>query len=126
VPEELYDYEVDPCALNNLIDDPQHEQLVQQYRAEMLAKMTAIDDPLTEQYSDLVAGPGDFDLDNDVDQEDFGRFQECISGSGTLYEPGCLRADFDKDNDVDLEDFVKFQACVTGPNVQLDKNCINQ
>ncbi|UCD30146.1 MAG: hypothetical protein JSV03_06660, partial [Planctomycetota bacterium] len=60
--------------------------------------------------------PGDFNHDGDVDQEDFGIFQACISGSGSLYAPGCADADLDKDSDVDLNDFTIFQSCMAGPN----------
>jgi len=60
---------------------------------------------------------GDFDYDNDVDQEDFGAFQACYSGSGTSYDTGCGDADYDTDNDVDLDDFIIFQSCVSGPNI---------
>jgi len=63
----------------------------------------------------LEVGPaGDFNNDNDVDQEDFGRFQMCLSGSGLPYASGCGEADFDLDNDVDLVDFGIFQGCMAG------------
>jgi hypothetical protein len=58
---------------------------------------------------------GDFDADNDVDQEDFGRLQACFSGSGTSSPPGCEDADFDLDGDVDQEDFARFISCRDGP-----------
>jgi arylsulfatase A-like enzyme len=125
VVEELYDYEVDPCALNNLVGDPQHAQVLQQYRNEMLAKMESISDPLTEIFADLISDPGDFDRDNDVDHEDFGRFQACLSGTGVQYGSDCRMADLDDDNDVDLDDFNIFYSCISGPNVPLDPDCAN-
>jgi hypothetical protein len=65
---------------------------------------------------------GDFaPKDGDVDQADFGRFQQCLAGSGTLVTPGCEDADLDGDLDVDLDDFGLFQACMSGPNV--DPGC---
>ena len=33
--------------------------------------------------------PGDFDTDSDVDQDDFGIFQRCYSGSGNPADPNC-------------------------------------
>jgi len=59
---------------------------------------------------------GDFEPDGDVDQEDFGQFQVCLSGNGVLYEPGCGPADFNLDGDVDGDDFTIFQSCMAGPD----------
>jgi len=67
---------------------------------------------------------GDFDADNDVDQEDFGYFQTCMTGNGNTqnsYE--CLDTLLDNDDDVDLSDFVIFQGCMSGANIPLDPNC---
>lgn len=55
VPEELYDYEVDPCALNNLAAEPQYSELLWQYRLEMQAKMQSTTDPLTATYAAYLA-----------------------------------------------------------------------
>jgi hypothetical protein len=62
------------------------------------------------------AAPADLDLDGDVDQSDFGRFQACLSGSGVAYGPGCQDADLDGNGSVDQDDFGLFQACVSGAN----------
>jgi hypothetical protein len=61
--------------------------------------------------------PGDMDGDGDVDQEDFGRFQTCLSGDGQGYPSGCASADLEGagDNDVDPSDFEVFKACMGGP-----------
>ncbi|UCD28515.1 MAG: sulfatase-like hydrolase/transferase [Planctomycetota bacterium] len=59
---------------------------------------------------------GDFDGDDDVDQEDFGHFQACFSGTGDLYGAGCKDADMDSDEDVDLVDFNIFHSCMAGAN----------
>ncbi|MHC4799080.1 MAG: hypothetical protein ACYTF1_20800 [Planctomycetota bacterium] len=59
---------------------------------------------------------GDFDLDLDVDHEDFGHLQACFSGDTRPYGPGCGDADLDTDGDVDLIDFGEFQACMGGAN----------
>ncbi|UCD28775.1 MAG: hypothetical protein JSV03_17140, partial [Planctomycetota bacterium] len=66
----------------------------------------------------------DFDNDGDVDQEDFGHFQKCMSGTGEPQnDPDCLDALLDDDDDVDLADFVIFQGCMSGPNIPADPNC---
>ncbi|MHC4445748.1 MAG: SGNH/GDSL hydrolase family protein [Planctomycetota bacterium] len=60
---------------------------------------------------------GDFDGDNDVDQEDFGHFQACMTGIGNPQnDPECLDARLDADGDVDLNDFTIFQNCMNGAN----------
>jgi len=57
---------------------------------------------------------GDFDGDNDVDQEDFGRLQGCLSGPGWLAPPGCEDADLDFDLDIDGADVMRFLECANG------------
>ena|GEM_PF-3135115 len=57
----------------------------------------------------------DFNGDDDVDQEDFGFLQECLSGSGVSPAAGCEDADLDDDGDVDVDDFSEFQDCMNGP-----------
>lgn len=46
VPEEFYDFEKDPCALHNLIDDPQYADQIKQFRAKMRQTMESTNDPL--------------------------------------------------------------------------------
>jgi hypothetical protein len=65
----------------------------------------------------------DFDCDHDVDQEDFGIFQACLSGDTRPYRSGCEKADLDPDGDVDLDDFSVFQSCMSGANQPPDPNC---
>jgi hypothetical protein len=67
----------------------------------------------------------DFDEDNDVDQEDFGRFQKCLSGDGVNYEQGCAPADLDSDEDVDQGDYILFRQCHFGPNVPVPAGCLD-
>jgi len=50
VPEELYHYEQDPCARNNLIDDPRYRDEIKRLQTEMLKVMEATDDPLLETF----------------------------------------------------------------------------
>ncbi len=68
--------------------------------------------------------PGDFDGDRDVDQEDFGHFQVCYSGSGQdQNDPNCLGAILDDDGDVDQGDFAVFLSCMSGADNPADPNC---
>lgn len=70
--------------------------------------------------------PGDLNDDCDVDQEDFGRFQACYSGSGiTQSSPACFGTRLDNDEDVDQEDVAIFIRCFTGPGVCGDESCLN-
>jgi hypothetical protein len=59
---------------------------------------------------------GDHDGDGDVDQEDFGFFQKCLTGSGGMITPGCEEVDLDADEDVDVHDFGIWQNCMGGPD----------
>jgi len=69
-------------------------------------------------FDDLRIGepliPGDFDGDEDVDQEDFGHLQECLSGDGVSVAPQCQNADLDPDGDVDQLDVSRFVECMGG------------
>ncbi len=68
--------------------------------------------------------PGDFDGDYDVDQENFGHLQECLSGPGIPQtDPDCYDARLDADDDVDQGDVAIFQACMTGANVPANPHC---
>ena len=70
------------------------------------------------------AGPGDFDRDGDVDQEDFGFIQTCLDAPFVVPgNPDCNQADFDGDTDVDQEDLTTFQDCMSGANVHADPGC---
>ncbi len=68
--------------------------------------------------------PGDHDLDGDVDQEDFGWFQTCLSGIDVpAASVPCLCADFDHDGDVDGGDVTTFAGCMLGPGNPADPGC---
>ena len=54
VPEEFYDYEADPCAQKNLIDDPKCAPEIARMRKAMLEKMVACNDPLLEKFKALA------------------------------------------------------------------------
>lgn len=67
----------------------------------------------------------DFDLDADVDLQDFNVFMACFNGPGRPYtavDP-CDRADTDADGDVDLTDFQVFMTCFNGPNHLPARSC---
>jgi hypothetical protein len=66
---------------------------------------------------------GDFDLDRDVDIEDFGILQQCFSGEIAQSNPACAGADFDGDLDVDDQDFALFASCLAGPNIPPGPEC---
>ncbi|GMU22049.1 MAG: hypothetical protein AMXMBFR13_21370 [Phycisphaerae bacterium] len=68
--------------------------------------------------------PGDMDLDLDVDQNDFGLFQVCYSGSGIPQDSAsCRKARLDADSDVDLNDLERFIACMSGANQPAEVTC---
>jgi len=70
---------------------------------------------------------GDFDLDGDVDQEDFGHLQACLTGPGmTQDEPACLSARLDGDDDVDQSDVQQLTNCWSGPDILADPACGDQ
>ncbi len=67
----------------------------------------------------LAPSPGDFDLDDDVDLNDFAGFQACFNGPNRPPAgPECDAANLDGDTagDVDLSDFGILQSCFNGPN----------
>ena len=65
----------------------------------------------------------DLDGDGDVDQEDFGLFQACLSGAGVEASPGCAHARFDDDSDVDYDDLIIFENCRTSAGVLASPTC---
>jgi len=68
--------------------------------------------------------PGDMDADDDVDQEDFGLFQACLTGASVPQEaPACAKALLDHDGDVDETDTAIFLGCMSGADVPADVYC---
>ena len=74
----------------------------------------------------------DFDLDGDVDSDDFIVFKGCAAGPARPYAPTCIlppdvsghiAADLDQDNDADSTDFGAFQRCYSGQGKAADPNC---
>ena len=67
--------------------------------------------------------PGDFDRDRDVDLEDFGRLQACLSGFGVPIRPGCEPANLNHDRSVAELDMDIFLRCLSGPGIPADPFC---
>ncbi|MHC4442891.1 MAG: N-acetylmuramoyl-L-alanine amidase [Planctomycetota bacterium] len=68
--------------------------------------------------------PGDFDGDLDVDHEDFGVIQHCLTGPAAgPPAAGCEITNLDRDSDVDQDDVIIFLGCMTGPNIPGDAAC---
>ncbi len=68
--------------------------------------------------------PGDFDLNGDVGDLDFQRFQLCITGPGITQDaPFCLPARLDGDTDVDLSDASIFWRCFSGSLLPAAPDC---
>ncbi len=65
----------------------------------------------------------DMDGDGDVDQEDFGLFQACLTVMGDPISPECLTADFDRNGLVNQSDHTVFIRCLSGPGVPADPDC---
>ncbi len=66
----------------------------------------------------------DYDRDSDVDQSDFGHFQNCLLGSAVAQtDPACQDARLDGDSDVDQADAVIFIRCYSGPGLAADAHC---
>jgi len=67
---------------------------------------------------------GDLDGDGDVDMEDFGRFQACLSGPTVpQLDPSCEDARLDDDADVDAGDANLFYFCLGAADIAADAGC---
>lgn len=65
----------------------------------------------------------DHDRDGDMDMEDFGWFQSCLTGAGKPQNaPECVDARLD-DEDVDSTDLLRFMACLGGAGVPASPTC---
>jgi hypothetical protein len=70
--------------------------------------------------------PGDMDSDGDVDQEDFGAMQNCLTGPfNPQNDSACQKARLDEDSDVDTDDVLIFINCLTGPGIPGNAACAN-
>jgi len=74
--------------------------------------------------SAMALSPVDFDRDGDIDQEDFGLFQPCLSGAFMEQtDPDCQAMTLDDDTDVDGDDLTLFLGCVSGSGMPPEVNC---
>ncbi|NOT01878.1 MAG: hypothetical protein HOP29_14785 [Phycisphaerales bacterium] len=62
----------------------------------------------------IVAIPGDFDADGDIDLVDFSVYVDCVTGPAPPAPPtqACSAADLDNDGDVDLINFAMWQRAI--------------
>lgn len=68
----------------------------------------------------------DFDDDGDVDNQDFGHLQACMTGlTVPVQDPACMGARLDSDSDIDQTDLAKFIDCVSGPDQPYDVTCLD-
>jgi len=68
----------------------------------------------------------DFDDDNDVDLDDFGHLQACLTGwMVPQTDPDCWDARLDADEDVDEDDFALFRSCLSGAACPMDPTCLD-
>lgn len=68
--------------------------------------------------------PGDMDRDGDVDMEDFGVMQACLSGSSVPQTmTACQNTKLDEDEDVDADDMRVFLGCLSAANTSADPAC---
>ncbi len=66
----------------------------------------------------------DYDVDGDVDIDDYAHLQECFTGDGfPQAAPECQNALHDGDEDVDAADLSLFLDCLSGANVAYDPDC---
>ena len=64
------------------------------------------------------------DMDDDVDMEDHGLFQACLTAPAVAQlDPACSNARLDADTDVDKEDTTLFLGCLSGANVTPPPAC---
>ena len=81
---------------------------------------------VTSNENTLTVRSPDFDRDLDVDQDDFGHLQACMSGPTIAQtDPNCQDADLDGDSeaDVDASDLALWLQCVTGADVARPPGC---
>jgi hypothetical protein len=71
---------------------------------------------IPDECTDCTTALGDGDGDCDVDLHDYALLQECFSGEGVPYGPGCQCFDADSNGNVDLNDVLLLQAQWGSPN----------
>jgi hypothetical protein len=91
------------------------------------AVATHVDDLVLIQLPAICGDPKmDIDTDGDVDQDDFGGYQACYTGTngGVPVEPAyCFCLDADDDGDIDQADLTAFEACASGAEIAANPAC---
>jgi len=72
-----------------------------------------------------ITQAADFDGDHDVDFDDFGVLQACMTGAAQTLIESCEDKDIDGDNDVDQSDFGFLQRCYSGTGQSANPDCAN-
>ncbi len=67
---------------------------------------------------------GDLDFDGDVDMDDFGILQRCLSATGLEKASSCWNADFDNDGLASQKDLAVFEQCRAGAGIPADPDCV--
>ena len=75
-------------------------------------------------YARIRLADGDFDVDGDTDQVDFGLFQSCL-GQTSVVPAGapCSGRDLNRDGQVNRTDLTLFRKCLSGPGVPPNPDC---
>jgi len=120
----------DPTRIKGSMRNPYASinEVIDAFRAsrDELSKGNIVYDFSTGSSYVLSIPPSDFDRDGDIDLEDFGRFQACLSGYLVPQnDPACAWAKLTGHNYVDHADMTLFQRCMSGANIPADPNCAN-
>lgn len=96
-----------------------------QYSATIrVAAPGAINSPRTISVDLSVTTPrADFDGDGDVDQDDFGHLQVCLSTVAGQITPECVDANLNDDTSVNQTDLLTFLNCFSGPDRPIPLDC---
>ncbi len=70
-----------------------------------------------------VFAPADWDEDGDVDQNDFGQLQRCLSGPAAPIGAECRSADLNGDGVVGALDIELLLTCQSGPSIRAALDC---
>ncbi|UCD28411.1 MAG: immunoglobulin domain-containing protein [Planctomycetota bacterium] len=82
-------------------------------------------DAISDNASLTMTVLGDFDVDTDVDQEDFGHLQACRTELLVpQQDPACIDALLNDDEFVSMTDVNIFLGCMSGANIPADPSCM--
>ncbi|MBN2518503.1 MAG: hypothetical protein JXB14_06650 [Candidatus Altiarchaeota archaeon] len=102
------DYAADECSSKDCKEDKKGKEKNPKNKEvdDIEASIGEVDaEPVHVGWTDKECFWFDADVDDDVDKDDYARFQDCLSGDGNYpMEESCLRFDYDGDEDVDESD----------------------